>query len=104
MLPAPLLAALSRVMVPWGAEFLPTVKNQVARNESEAVAGVGLGEGDGFGEGVGIGVGVGVGCMLLETEPQPARNKKSPVNKTRMTVRTNSSLERELSVKKGERR
>ncbi len=97
-------------MAPWGAEFLPTVKNQVARNESEAVAGVGLGEGEGIGEGEGaglgdgIGVGVGVGCMLLETEPQPARNKKSPVNKTRMTVRTNSSLERELLVKKGERR
>ena len=43
--------------------------------------GAGLGDGTGLGEGmgVGIGVGVGLGCILLETEPHPARNSKSPV-------------------------
>src|SRR6185503_2867087 len=97
-LPAPLLAAVSRVMVPTGAEFLPTVKNQVERNASEAAVGVGLGDGTGVGEGEGdgIGVGVGVGCILLETEPHPARNSKSPVKRRRVAVRTKSSLEPEL--------
>jgi len=61
MLPDPLLAVLSRVMVPCGAGFLPTVKNQVERNTSETAAGVGLGDGAGLGDG--IGVGVGVGCI-----------------------------------------
>jgi hypothetical protein len=101
-LPAPLLAAVSRVMVPTGAEFLPTVKNHVARNASEAAAGVGLGDGTGVGDGDGDGVGVGVGCILLETEPHPARNSKSPVKRRKVAVRTKSSLEPQLSVKKGE--
>jgi len=103
-LPAPLLAAVSTVIMPTGAEFLPTVKNQVERNASEAAAGVGLGDGTGVGEGTGlgdgIGVGVGVGCILLETEPQPARNNKSPVNIRRVAERTKSSLKHELSMKK----
>jgi hypothetical protein len=60
-------------MVPWGAGFLPTVKNQVARNESEAVGGVGLGDGVGVAEGVGLGVGFGV---RLETEPHPMNELK----------------------------
>jgi hypothetical protein len=97
------------VIVPSGAGLLPTVKNQVERNASEAATGVGLGDGTGAGEGtglgdgmgVGIGVGVGVGCILLETEPQPARNSKSPVTRIKATVRTKTSLESGLSFKKG---
>jgi hypothetical protein len=104
-LPAPLLAAVSTVMVPTGAGFLPTVKNHVARNASEAAVGVGLGDGTGVGEGTGlgdgVGVGVGVGCILLETEPHPARNTKSPVKRIKATVRTKTSLEFGLSFKKG---
>jgi len=103
MLPAPLLVALSRVMVPTGAGFLPTVKNQVERNVSEAAAGVGRGDGAGLGDGigVGIGVGVGVGCILLETEPQPACNIKNPMNKKRVTVRTQSSLDLNFQLRRG---
>jgi hypothetical protein len=82
MLPVPLLAALSRLMVPTGAGFLPTVKNQVDKNESEAVAGVGLGEGDG------IGVGVGVGLMLLETEPQPISNHELTIKSEVIALRS----------------
>jgi len=101
--PAPLFAAVSTVMVPTGAGFLPTVKNHVARNESEAAVGVGLGDGTGDGEGTGlgdgIGVGVGVGCILLETEPQPARNRISPAKRIKRTVRTKISLEFQASFK-----
>jgi hypothetical protein len=99
------LAAVSTVIVPSGAGFLPTVKNQVERNASEAAVGVGLGDGTGVGEGTGlgdaIGVGVGVGCILLETEPHPARNSKSPVKRMKRNVRTKSSLEPGLSDKRG---
>jgi hypothetical protein len=104
-LPAPLLAAVSTVIVPTGAEFLPTVKNQVERNASEAAVGVGLGDGTGVGEGEGdgdgIGVGVGVGCILLETEPHPARNSKSPVKRMKEKVRTKTSLDVRL-IQEGE--
>lgn len=104
-LPAPLLAVVSMVTLPWGAGFLPTVKNHVERNASEAAAGVGLGDGTGVGDGTGLGdgmgVGVGVGPILLETEPQPTINSKSPVKRMKRNVRTKSSLEPELSVKKG---
>ena len=106
-MPAPLLATVSTVIVPSGAGFLPTVKNQVERNASEATVGVGLGdgtgvgEGTGLGDGMGVGVGVGVGCILLETEPHPARNSKSPVKRMKRNVRTKSSLEPGLLVKKG---
>jgi hypothetical protein len=93
-------------MVPTAIAFLPEVLiNHVERNTSEAAAGVGLGDGTGVGEGTGlgdgIGDGVGVGRVLLETEPQPARNSKSPVKRIKATVRTKSSLEPELSVNKG---
>jgi hypothetical protein len=44
---------------------------------------------------------VGVGRILLETEPHPARNSKRPVKRMKERVRTKSSLEPELSVKKG---
>lgn len=92
-------------MVPWGAGFLPTVKNQVERNASEAVAGAGLGEGAGVGEGTGlgegIGVGVGVGCILLETDPHPARNSKSPVKRIKGIVRTQSSLDLNFQLRRG---
>jgi hypothetical protein len=95
------------VIVPSGAGFLPTVKNQVERNASEAAAGVGLGdgtgvgEGTGLGDGIGIGVGVGVGCILLETEPHPANNSKSPVKRIEKTVRTKSSLEPGFQSRRG---
>jgi hypothetical protein len=103
------LEVVSSVIVPSGAGFLPTVKNQVERNASEAATGVGLGDGTAVGEGtglgdgmgVGIGVGVGVGCILLETEPQPARYSKSPVKRIKTTVRTKTSLESGFSFKKG---
>jgi hypothetical protein len=88
-------------MVPTGAGFLPTVKNQVERNVSEAAAGVGLGDGAGLGDGIGVGVGVGVGCILLETEPQPASNIKNPMNKKRVTVRTQSSLDLNFQLRRG---
>jgi hypothetical protein len=87
-------------MVPTGPEFLPTTLSQLARNPS-GEAGVGLGDGTGLGDGIGIGVGVGVGPMLLETEPHPARNSKSPVKRIKRTVRTKTSLESRLSFKKG---
>jgi len=81
--------------VPRGPGSLPMLLSQLARNASGA-AGVGLGDGTGLGEGAGlgdgIGVGVGVGCILLETEPHPARNSKSPVKGIKATVRTKSSL------------
>jgi len=80
------------VTLPWGAGFLPTVKNQVERNASDWAAGVGLGNGDGAGDGDGMGVGVGVGPILLETEPQPTRNSKNPVKRIKATVRTKSYL------------
>ena len=90
-LPAPLFAVVSSVMVPTAIAFLPEVLiNHVERNTSEAAAGVGLGDGAGLGVGVGdpIGVGVGVGPgVLLETEPHPASNNKSPENKTNTYVR-----------------
>jgi hypothetical protein len=50
---------------------------------------------------MGVGVGVGVGRILLETEPHPARNSKSPVKRIKATVRTKTSLESGLSFKKG---
>ena len=91
-------------MVPTGPAPLPMLLSQLARNES-AEAGVGLGEGTGLGEGMGlgdgIGVGVGVGCILLETEPHPARNSKSPVKSIEVIVRTKTSLGSWLSFKKG---
>jgi hypothetical protein len=83
------------------------VKNQVERNASEVAAGVGLGDGSGVGEGtglgdgMGVGVGVGVGCILLETEPHPARNSKTPVKSIEGIVRTKTSLGSWLSFKKG---
>jgi hypothetical protein len=93
------------VIVPSGAGFLPTVKNQVERNASEAAVVVGLGDGTGVGEGMGLGDGIGVevglGCILLETEPHPARNSKSPVKRIKATVRKKTSLEFRLSFKKG---
>jgi hypothetical protein len=93
------------VIVPSGAGFLPTVKNQVERNASEAAVVVGLGDGTGVGEGMGLGDGIGVevglGCILLETEPHPARNSKSPVKSIEGTVRTQTSLGSWLSFKKG---
>jgi hypothetical protein len=93
------------VIVPSGAGFLPTVKNQVERNASEAAVVVGLGDGTGVGEGMGLGDGIGVevglGCILLETEPHPARNSKSPVKRIKATVRKETSLEFRLSFKKG---
>jgi hypothetical protein len=101
------LAVVSTVIVPTGAGFLPTVKNQVERNASETAVGVGLGdgagvgEGTGLGDGIGVGVGVGLGCILLETEPHPARNSKSPVKRIKAIVRTKISLEFRLSFKKG---
>jgi hypothetical protein len=100
VLPAPLFAAVSTVMVPTGPGFLLIPLIQLARNAS-GVAGVGLGDGFGLGDGEGIGVGVGVGRILLETEPQPASSSKSPVNKIKVTARTKSSLEPGLSVTKG---
>jgi hypothetical protein len=95
-------------MVPRGPASLPTLFSQLARNVS-AEAGVGLGDGAGLGDGtglgegmgVGIGVGVGLGCILLETEPHPARNSKSPVKSIEGTVRTQTSLGSWLSFKKG---
>ena len=106
MLPAPLLAAVSTVMVPRGPGSLPMLLSQLARNASGAAGvglgdGAGLGEGTGLGDGIGVGVGVGVGPILLETEPHPARNSKSPVKRMKRNVRTKSSLEPEVSVKKG---
>jgi hypothetical protein len=99
------LAVVSTVIVPSGAGFLPTVKNQVERNASEAAVVVGLGDGTGVGEGTGLGDGIGVevglGCILLETEPHPARNSKSPVKRIKATVRKKTSLEFRLSFKKG---
>jgi hypothetical protein len=74
--------------------------SQLARNAS-GEAGVGLGDGAGLGEGMGVGVGVGVGRILLETEPHPARNSKSPVKRIKATVRTKTSLKSGLSFKKG---
>lgn len=93
------------MIVPTGSGFLPTVKNQVERNASEAAMGVGLGDGTGVGEGRGlgdgIGVGVGVGRVLLETEPQPASKSKTPVKRIKETVRKKTSLEFGRSFKKG---
>ena len=95
-LPEPLFAVVSRVIVPMtGGKFLPgESKNHVDRNASDG-AGVGLGEGaglgDGVGFGVGMGVGVGVGRILLETEPQPAASRSSPLIKNRMAVRKRPS-------------
>ena len=109
-LPAPLFAVVSSVIVPaGGGTFLPGLLiNHVDRNTSDATgvglgdgAGVGLGDGVGLGEGDGIGVGVGLGCILLETEPQPARNSKSPVKSIEGIVRTKSSLELELQLRRG---
>jgi hypothetical protein len=91
MFPAPLLAAVSTVIVPWGCGFLPTVKNQVDRNASEAAAGVGLGDGFGLGDGIGVGIGVGVGRILLETEPQPVSKSKNPAKRIKVTVRKKTS-------------
>jgi hypothetical protein len=85
-------------MVPRGPALLPTLFSQLARNVS-GEAGVGLGDGTGLGEG--MGVGVGLGCILLETEPHPARNSKSPVKSIEGTVRTQTSLGSWLSFKKG---
>jgi hypothetical protein len=99
MLPVPLFAVLSRVTVPWAAGFLPTVKNQVDKNESEAVAGVGLGEGAGLGDGAGVGV--GVGPILLETEPQPASKSKNPVQRVKVTVRKKTSCNVAISQRRG---
>ena len=74
--------------MPTGAGFLPTVKNQVDKNASDAAAGVGLGEGAGLGEGDGIGVGVGAGRMLLETEPQPINNHKLTIEREAADLRS----------------
>ena len=97
--PEPLFALVSRVIVPTGGgTFLPGESgNHVDRNASDGT-GVGLGEGAGLGEGVGLGDGVGMGVGvgmgdpgLLETEPQPATNRSSPLMKKRMAVRTRPS-------------
>lgn len=98
--PAPLLAVVSTLIVPCGAIFLPTLKNQVDRNASDCAAGVGVGDGEGdalgVGEGLGvvpgegevIGVGLGAGCILLPLDPHPASmNNKDPEKKTRIAVR-----------------
>jgi hypothetical protein len=106
--PAPLLAVVSTVIVPWGCGFLPTVKNHVDRNASDGAA-VGLGDGAGLGDGVavgdgagvGMGVGVGVGRILLETEPQPATKKSSVLIKARMAVRKGPPILAIRGYKKG---
>ena len=108
-LPAPLLALVSTVIVPAGLGFLPTVKNKVARNESDGEPGVGLGDGEGLGDGVGVGLGegvgfgapgdgegvaagVGFGCILLLPDPHPARNTKRPESNTKVAVRKRDLL------------
>ena len=102
--PAPLLAVVSTVIVPWGCGFLPTVKNHVDRNASDG-AGVGLGDGAGLGDGVavgdGMGVGVGVGCILLETEPQPATKRSNVLIKVRMAVRKGPPILAIVDIRKG---
>jgi hypothetical protein len=85
--------------------FLPTAKNHVDRNASEAVAGVGLGDGAGLGEdtglGDGMGVGVGVGRILLETEPQPANSiRENPVKTIKAMLRKKTSYKPRL-IKEG---
>ena len=90
------------MILPWGMGFLPTAKNHVDRNASEAAAGVGLGDGAGVGEGTGLGdgtgVGVGVGRILLETEPQPANSiRKNPVKTIKAMLRKKTSYKSGLS-------